>query len=130
MKKSSGKILIVDDSKTYLAFASAALERAGYETLVADNIWVSKLISVEKPDLVLMDVTLGYSDGTSAVSAVKKRNFGSGIKIYLHSSEPAKKLSDLCLACGADGFIEKNGDAQRFINSVQKAMQSLVMAEC
>lgn len=123
------KILIVDDSKTYIIFASSLLEKAGYEVLIADNIFISRLVNDEKPDLILMDITLGRTNGTNAVTAIKKRNLGKGIKIYLHSSEPMNVLSDLCLECGADGFIEKSGDGNRFIESIHKIIRNPVLAE-
>lgn len=120
MKKS--KILVVDDSKTYLAFATAALEDAGYTVIQSQDIWISRQIRTECPDLILMDVSLGPSKGTCAVSAVKKWNFSTGIKIFLHSAESAETLSELARDCGADGFIRKDGSAQQLARKVSSAL--------
>ena len=65
------KILVVDDSKTYLQLASNALKRGGYEVLTADNAWISNIINQEKPDLVIMDVQLGAVSGVNAVTALR-----------------------------------------------------------
>ena len=118
----NNKILIVDDSKTYLTLADNALKEAGYQTYLSETIWVSRLISQHRPDLVLMDVNIGSSNGTAAVTAIKKRNFGSGVKIFLHSSEPDNVLSRLSSECGADGYIVKDGKCDGLVGEVKKAL--------
>ncbi|HEY9034488.1 MAG TPA: response regulator [Pseudomonadales bacterium] len=118
----NAKILIVDDSKTYLALAASALKEAGFDIFQSETIWISRLISQHRPDLVLMDVTIGSSNGASAVSAIKKRNFGHGIKIFLHSSEPHNVLSQISDDCGADGFIVKDGKSDSLVGAVKKAL--------
>lgn len=128
MKKS--KILVVDDSKTYLAFARAALEDAGHTVIQSQDIWISRQIRTESPDLILMDVSLGPSRGTCAVSAVKKWNFSHGIKIYLHSAESAETLSELTQSCGADGYIRKDGNAMQLARKVNAALNHSSAVEC
>ncbi len=120
----SFKILIVDDSKTYLLFASNALRTAGYRVLQSEDIWVSHLVKEEKPDLILMDVTLGAVKGTNAVSALKKCRFSDSSKIYLHSSEKSEKLAELTRECGADGFIPKDGNGHNLVLKVNAALLS------
>lgn len=123
-----GKILIVDDSKTYLTLAENALREAGFDTYLSETIWVSRLISEHQPDLVLMDVNIGSSNGTSAVTAIKKRNFGCGVKIFLHSSETGNVLSQLCSDCGADGYIVKDGKCDGLVGEVKKALGEQINA--
>ena len=73
------KILVVEDSKTYLQFVTGVLTKAGYEVLSASNAWVTNIVNQERPDLILMDVQLGAVSGVAAVTALRKRNFCSGI---------------------------------------------------
>lgn len=116
----NGKILIVDDNRTYLRFAEATLNQAGYEVLTAEDIWISATVSRERPSLILMDVSIGSANGATAVTAIKKRSFGQGIKIVLHSSEPDVRLAELSRDCNADGFVCKDGNPQTLINSVRQ----------
>ena len=116
------RILIVEDSKTYLALASTALEAAGYDVVRSETIWISRLVNQHKPDLVLMDVSVGGCKGTSAVSAMRKCSFGSRIKIFLHSSEPDEVLSGLTQQCGADGYIVKDGRCENLVSTVDRAL--------
>ncbi len=123
------KVLVVDDSKTYLLFATNALTDAGYTVLVAEDIWVSRIIREQQPNLILMDVSLGASKGTNAVTALRKCQFSDGIKIYLHSSEKSEKLAELTRECGADGYIVKDGSESNLAKKVTSAFGNIRSAK-
>ncbi|HEY9034489.1 MAG TPA: response regulator [Pseudomonadales bacterium] len=116
------KILIVEDSKTYMALASSTLQQAGFDVYRSENIWISRLVSQHHPDLVLMDVSVGGCNGTSAVTAMRKCSFGRQVKIMLHSSEPQEVLSRMSNECGADGFIVKDGHCANLVNEVKRML--------
>lgn len=121
---SKGKILVVDDSKTYLHFASSALERGGYEVLTADNAWISNIINKEKPDLVIMDVQLGAVSGVNAVAALRNRSFCKSTRIVLHSSENADALASMAKSCGADGYLPKDGNELTLLRCVRQVLSN------
>ena len=116
------KILVVDDSKTYLHFAVSALEKAGYSTLSADNAWISSLVAKERPDLILMDVQLGSVSGVAAVSVIRKRSFARDTCILLHSSSAHDQLTELAHSCGANGCLVKDGRAESLVRAVKQAL--------
>lgn len=100
------KILVVEDSKTYLQFVTGVLTKAGYEVLSASNAWVTNIVNQERPDLILTDVQLGAVSGVAAVTALRKRTF-SGIKILLHSSEPSAALAEMAKSCMRTGICPR-----------------------
>ena len=104
------KILVVEDSKTYLQFVTGVLTKAGYEVLSASNAWVTNIVNQERPDLIL--------------TALRKRNFCSGIKILLHSSEPSAALAEMAKSCGADGYLPKEGSEERLLQGIRQALHS------
>jgi len=118
------KILVVDDSKTYLVFATHALESAGFSVFQSEDIWISRLLESHRPHLILMDVNLGVMQGTNAVKALKRHKFCEGAKFFLHSSETAESLEELTADCGADGYITKDGQAETLVLKVQQALAS------
>jgi CheY-like chemotaxis protein len=118
------KILVVEDSKTYLQFVTGVLTKAGYEVLSASNAWVTNIVNQERPDLILMDVQLGAVSGVAAVSALRKRNFCNGIKILLHSSEPSAALAEMAKSCGADGYLPKEGSEERLLQGIRQVLHS------
>lgn len=116
------KILVVEDSKTYLQFVTGVLVKAGYEVLSASNAWVTNIVSQERPDLILMDVQLGAVSGVAAVSALRKRSFCHGIKILLHSSEQSSVLAEMTHSCGADGYLPKEGSEERLLQGIRRVL--------
>ena len=124
----SRKILIVEDSKTYMALAVSVLKRAGFEVLKSETIWISRVVNQHKPDLVLMDVSVGGCKGTSAVSALRKCRFGQELKVILHSSEPGHILSKMAAECGADGYVEKDGCCANLVKTVKQKLGMMHVA--
>ena len=58
------KILIVDDDETLNELIRHTLERAGYKTAAAfDGVTAVSIARVEKPDLILLDMTLPKGRG-------------------------------------------------------------------
>ena len=67
------KVLVVDDEYTTLTVAQKLLENEGYETVVTNNgHGLSKLITAEKPDLIVIDIFMPDSDGLENIHLVKK----------------------------------------------------------
>lgn len=118
------KILIVDDSITYLQFAATSLQTAGYDVVTSNSAWISGIVIKERPDLILMDVQLGSVSGVAAVSVLRKRSFARDTCILLHSSGAHDKLAELARSCGASGCLVKDGRAESLIRSVKQALAS------
>jgi len=111
VRSENRKVVIVDDSPTALSFASQTLSAAGYIVHATESFWeVSSLVYEHRPDLVLVDVQLGRTlRGTTAVSALRKRF--PRVRFVLYSTLERRELSELANACGADGFLHKDGNA-------------------
>lgn len=116
------RILVVDDSPTILSFAKKTLTEDGYEVATADNIFVSTLVMNFRPHLVLMDVHLGASMGTIAVSALRRCGFAAGTMFALYSSTEEQELKRLAAECGADTWFRKTENATALSIEVQKLL--------
>lgn len=114
------KILIVDDSPTVTVFTKSVLLRHGYVVETADNIWISSQVSTFHPDMILMDVHLGASLGTAAVTALRNRSFTNKILLILYSTLDLDQLEKLATECGADGVITKKSDPDYLIRQVRR----------
>lgn len=123
-----GKVLVVDDNRTYLRFVEAALQQAGFEVLVSEDIWITQIVAREQPRLILMDVSIGTTVGTTAVTALKKRSFGQNVQIVLHSSELPARLAELARDCNADGYICKDGNAANLVRAVRSYLSRIGVA--
>ena len=73
MKNDTSTILIVDDNPQNLQVLAQVIEENGYETVLAMNgKQVFEYVSVEKPDLILLDIMMPEMDGYEVCSILKK----------------------------------------------------------
>lgn len=100
------KILIIDDDIDILAVLKANIELHGYEVLTAKN-WNEgyALIKENRPDLLILDLTLPDSDGLTICKEIRQERLHFPI-IMLTARD---KLSDkiIGLESGADDYIVK-----------------------
>jgi DNA-binding response OmpR family regulator len=103
------RILIVDDSELVLAMAKDALEEEGFDVFTATNgIEANSFIfSVNKPDLIILDVMLPMLDGNKKAKLLREKEFSREIPILLLSSKGEEELRRLTAEAGADGYIRK-----------------------
>jgi CheY-like chemotaxis protein len=102
------KILVVDDSPTVRASAQFVLENAGYDVVVVDTPFgFARALNAERPDLVLMDVSMPGLRGDKLLE-IGQRYEPYRCPIVLFSSQPVEELSALVSSLGLAGFIPKD----------------------
>lgn len=124
MKK---KILIVDDAIYMRAVLRDLLERNGYEIVgMAKNgemgveMYEQLYVNGNKPDLVLMDITMKKMNGIEALKEIKKIDAMSNVVMV--SSVGAKNSLVEAIHAGAKYFINKPFDDEDFLATVRKAI--------
>jgi DNA-binding response OmpR family regulator len=119
---SKQRILIVDDSELVLVMARDALEEAGYEVFTATNGIEanSYIFSVNKPDLIILDVMLPMLDGNKKAKLLREKEFSREIPILLLSSKSEDELRRMTVEAGADGFIRKPFSSTGIVESVRE----------
>jgi DNA-binding NarL/FixJ family response regulator len=103
------RILIIDDSASFLAAASSLLEREGLDVLGTASSAAQGLRRVDelRPDVVLVDVMLGPDSGFDVARLLRERN-GDGPTVILISTHAEVDLADLIDATPAAGFLPKS----------------------
>lgn len=100
------KILIVDDTKSYLWVISQALEEAGFVVATASNGEEGlAAIGTEKPDLILLDITMPKMDGMAMSKKMKELNVDVPV-IFLTNIGDMKSISEASET--AVGYIVKS----------------------
>ena len=115
-------ILIVDDEPTILRSLGGLLSDEGFEVLTASNGYEAlKIIDVESPDLVLLDIWMPGIDGIETLKEIKKNNdFIQVIMITGHGTiETAVNATKL----GAYDFIEKPLSIDKVIVAINNALK-------
>jgi DNA-binding response OmpR family regulator len=100
-------ILVFDDSPLVLAFTRAALEAAGFEVAVAEDLSQFELQRTEfEPDLILVDIQMPEAFGDDVASALREWH-GVRVPILLVSSLPENELARRAQAAEVDGYVPK-----------------------
>jgi two-component system OmpR family response regulator len=116
--KTRKKLLVVDDMETARQWTKLILEAEGFEVIAIENpILVTTTVFRERPDLVLLDVSMPLMRGDSLVKIMKGAPH-SPIWV-LYSSAPEEELAALARASGADGFLKKTSDPQELVRQVK-----------
>ncbi|MDB4969332.1 MAG: response regulator receiver protein [Myxococcales bacterium] len=114
------QILIVDDSALVLDMMRAALDAAGYEVLIANNLTqLEEHRSRNRPDLVLMDVQMPEAFGDD-VAMVLRAAREVDAPIYLLSTLDDAELKRRAADADIDGFISKQMGAEAIVLRVQQ----------
>jgi DNA-binding response OmpR family regulator len=110
MSRRRAKILIVDDSEIIRDFVQTVLAEEGYEVIGLDSaIGFSRILVQEKPDLVLMDVSMPGLSGDKLVE-IALRSGLHHCPIVLFSDRSDAELTALVDDCGAAGYVRKSQD--------------------
>ncbi|SDU08148.1 two-component system, cell cycle response regulator/twitching motility two-component system response regulator PilH [Verrucomicrobium sp. GAS474] len=102
------KILSVDDSKMVHMVVAKALKNYDVEHISAMNgeEGVAKASS-EKPDLILMDITMPVMTGLEAVTKLKADPATAGIPIVMLTAESATDSQTFAFEQGVEKYLTK-----------------------
>jgi CheY-like chemotaxis protein len=118
------KILLVEDSKTVQQMYKNKLTFEQFHVLTADNgMEAIKILSQEKPDLILLDLMMPVMDGYKVLQVVKTDPKLSDIPVLVFSARGQPEELEKALNLGADGYIVKaTTKPNEVIEQIRKAI--------
>ncbi len=116
------KIMIVDDAAFMRMMIKDNLTKNGYTNIIeaADGQIAFETYQKEKPDLVIMDITMPNMDGIQAVQAIKA--FDANAKVVMCSAMGQETMVVDAIRFGALDFIVKPFKADRILQTVKKIL--------
>lgn len=116
------KILIADDAAFMRMMVKDSLTKNGYTDIVeaADGEIACNLYSSEKPDLVIMDITMPNKTGIEALRDIKAAD--PFAKIIMCSAMGQEAMVVEAIKLGALDFIVKPFKPERIIQAVSKVL--------
>jgi len=114
------KILYVEDNDDNIYMLKSRLTRAGYTVVIAtDGAQGVAMAATERPDLVLMDLSLPVLDGWEAARRIKAAPETSAIPIIALTAHAMPGDQEKALAAGCDDFDTKPVELPRLLGKIR-----------
>ena len=116
-------ILILDDEEVVRRVLRVMLEGQGYRVLEAsEGAEALRLLAEERPDLILVDLTMPGMSGIQFVEALRKQVEMPAPFIILTGTDPEEieKLSD---GLGASSFLQKPFSKEELLQKVESVLK-------
>ena len=114
------KILLVEDNEMNRDMLSRRLVRNGFEVVIAvDGGQGVTMATSEKPDLILMDMSLPVIDGWEATRRVKADPATQAIPVIALTAHAMADDKEKALAAGCDDFDTKPVELPRLLEKIQ-----------
>ncbi len=127
--------LIVDDDLSMRLAMQAALTKAGFDIVLAENGRTGiKMFTSTRPDLVLLDVVMPEVNGFDTCKEIRKQLGGDFVQILMVTGLDDIESTELAFKVGADGFVSKPinwamlGHRARYMLRAGNAFQELNMS--
>jgi DNA-binding response OmpR family regulator len=115
------KVLVVDDDEQHLKITERLLVSAGYDVSTRnDSLNTLALVTLEAPDMVILDVKLPSIDGDRMTPLVQRCTGVHPIVLLYSGLDPAL-LKERASACGAADWISKGTPPAEFLERVARA---------
>jgi CheY-like chemotaxis protein len=113
------KILLVEDNEMNRDMLSRRLLRNGFEVVMAvDGQQAVTMATSEKPDIILMDMSLPVIDGWEATRQVKANAGTKGIPVIALTAHAMAEDEQKARAAGCDDFDTKPVDIARLVGKI------------
>jgi CheY-like chemotaxis protein len=113
------KILLVEDNDANADMLGRRLARRGFIVVrAADGLQAVALARQERPDLILMDLSLPHIDGWEATRRIKADAASAVIPVIALTAHAMVSERDSALAAGCDGFETKPINLDRLLEKM------------
>ena len=114
-------VMVVDDSLFVRNHLSKLLAKNGYETILAENGKVAvDTYRRNRPDAVLMDITMPQKDGLQALTEI--REFDSRARVIMLTALDQELAATRAIHVGAKDFLVKPVPPIQLLAALRKAL--------
>jgi two-component system cell cycle response regulator DivK len=117
------KILLVEDNEMNRNMLSRRLVRHGYEVVIAvDGQQGTEMAISERPDLILMDMSLPVIDGWEATRRVKGNDVTRRIPVIALTAHAMAGDREKAMEVGCDDYDTKPVEWSRLLGKIAAAL--------
>jgi DNA-binding response OmpR family regulator len=120
----SQHVLAVDDEAGIRRLVQLNLQRAGYRVSTAnDGIEGLAIVAEDRPDLIVLDVTMPHLDGFEMLRRLKAEEETAGIKVILLTARAQDADVHEGKRSGADMYLTKPFSPLQLIEAVREVFR-------
>jgi CheY-like chemotaxis protein len=117
------KILLVEDNEMNRDMLSRRLSRKGFDVVIAtDGGQGVEMAHSEKPDLILMDMSLPVKDGWTATRDIKGAEDTKHIPVIALTAHAMSGDREQALAAGCDDYDTKPIELPRLLGKIEELL--------
>ena len=117
------KILLVEDNEMNRDMLSRRLARKGYEVVVGeDGERGVAMAQSERPDIILMDMSLPVIDGWEATRRIKAAPDTGGIPIIALTAHAMASDREKAIDAGCDDYDTKPVELPRLLEKIERLL--------
>ena len=117
------KVLLVEDNEMNRDMLSRRLIRRGYEVVFAvDGQQGVEMAGSEKPDIVLMDMSLPVMDGWEATRRIKSDTVLQALPVIGLTAHAMSGDREKAIEAGCDDYDTKPVELDRLIEKIQRLL--------
>jgi two-component system, cell cycle response regulator DivK len=116
MQSDKAKVLLVEDNYMNKVLVREILTLNGYEIIEAKSgTEALKMLTVVRPDIILMDIHLPEMDGFTATRIIKSDERNKFIPVLALTASAMKGEEEKILSHGFDGYIAKPIEVKKML---------------
>jgi len=117
-------ILVIEDYPDNMMLVVEILEDEGYGVLQAESAEIGLgLVKSDRPDLILMDISLPKMSGLEATEILKANSDTADIPIVALTAHAMKSDKDMVMAAGCDGYMTKPIDEELLLELLRDLLK-------
>ena len=117
------KVLLVEDNETNRDMLSRRLTRRGFDVVFAvDGKQGVALAHSEKPDIILMDMSLPVMDGWEATRCVKADDATRSVPVIGLTAHAMSGDREKAIEAGCDDYDTKPVEIDRLIGKIERLL--------
>jgi CheY-like chemotaxis protein len=120
------KLLLVEDNEMNRDMLSRRLERRGFQIVMAlDGAEGVSMAEAEKPDLILMDMSLPVLSGWDATRSIKSNPQTQKIPVIALTAHAMETDKQRALEAGCDDYDTKPINLSALLEKIEKLLSAL-----
>jgi two-component system, cell cycle response regulator DivK len=116
-------VLVVEDFEDNRFMMRRLLEMSGFRVVEAVNgLQAVELAAAERPDIILMDLSLPMLDGLAATRRIREQEGASRVPIIAVSAHDSADFHAEALAAGCNEYVTKPIDFDRLVELLNRIL--------